>query len=40
MIHGPDFKRLERKHPDHKRAVAWEKAYMGCLCGREDWSKK
>lgn len=38
VIHGPDFKRLERAHPDHARASAWEKANMGCLLGRDDWS--
>jgi hypothetical protein len=40
VMHGPDFKRLERAHPDYDRAKAWTKKYLGCLAGREDWSKK
>ena len=27
-VHGPDFRRLEARFPDHQRAAAWEAAHL------------
>jgi len=31
IVHGRDFRRLERAYPDHARARAWEEQHLGLL---------
>ncbi|MFO0582117.1 MAG: hypothetical protein U0229_07595 [Anaeromyxobacter sp.] len=31
IVHGPDFRRLERAYPDHERARQWEERNLGLL---------
>jgi len=35
VVHGPDFRRLERQHPKYRESEAWVKANLGCLLGRD-----